>query len=249
MLRSTRLSNLFSDVRQITGGPGAGLKIVPLKGDREISLGTYEAPVQQALIDNVGPGGVVYDIGANVGFFTMLAARWVGPTGRVYAFEPVARNADAIKRSTRLNGFDAVEVFEKAVGATSGMAELNLAQHIGGAMLASVGAPPDQRGSVAVETVALDDFIATLGLRPPSLVKVDVEGAELDVLRGMAATLNAHGPVLIAEIDDATEAGLEQKTRELSALLTGLGYELSGLIPSYPGIGWRVAHFVGRRIA
>ena len=130
-----------------------------MKGDREIALGTYEAPVQRALVDSADVGDVVFDIGANVGFFSMLAARQVGPAGQVYAFEPVAGNASAIERSARLNGFDWVEVFDKAAGATCGMAELNLAHHIGGAMLASVGAPPDQRGSVTVDVVALDEFI------------------------------------------------------------------------------------------
>ncbi len=244
MLRHTGLSNLFSDVREIAAGHGAGLKIIPLKGDREIALGTYEAPVQQALIENVERGGVVYDIGANIGYFTMLAARRVGPAGQVYAFEPVARNAAAIERSARLNGFDAVEVFERAVGAAGGIAELNLARHIGGAMLASVGAPPDRSGSVDVEVVALDEFVDALGLRPPSLVKIDVEGAELDVLRGMTGTLKAQAPVLIVELDDATAAGLETKARELAALLAGLGYGLASLAPSYPAAGWSVAHFL-----
>ena len=145
MLRLGKLSALFSDVRRIAGGEGTGLRIIPLEGDREIALGSYETPVQKALLDNVAAGGVVYDIGANVGFFSLLAARRVGPQGRVYALEPVARNAAAIERSARLNGFGAIEVFAKAAGAASGIAELNLARHIGGAVLASVGAPPDRR--------------------------------------------------------------------------------------------------------
>ena len=246
MLGLGNLSALFSDVRRIAGGEGAGLRIIPLEGDREIALGSYETPVQEALLDNVAAGGVVYDIGANVGFFSLLAARRVGPQGRVYAFEPVARNAAAIERSARLNGFVALEVFTKAAGAASGIAELNLARHIGGAVLASVGAPPDRRGSVSVEVVAIDDLIRERGLRSPSLVKMDVEGAELEVIRGMKATLQAHRPVVICELDDATEAGLEQKIDELSALLAGLGYGLERLASCYPGVGWQVAHFVAR---
>jgi FkbM family methyltransferase len=246
MLRFGNLSTLFSDVRRIAGGKGAGLRIIPLEGDREIALGAYETPVQVALLDNVAAGGVVYDIGANVGFFSLLAARRVGPQGRVYAFEPVARNAAAIERSARLNGFEALEVFAKAAGAASGIAELNLARHIGGAVLASVGVPPDRRGSVSVEVVAIDDLIREGSLRSPSLVKIDVEGAELEVIRGMKATLQAHRPVVICELDDATEAGLERKIDELLALLAGLEYRLERLTPCYPGIDWQVAHFVAR---
>ncbi len=246
MLGYGGLTGLFSNVREIRGGQGAGLKIVPLKGDREITLGTYELPVQQALSENVGPGGVVYDVGANIGYFTMLAARRVGQAGQVYAFEPVARNAAAIERAALLNGFDRVTVFEKAVGASTGPSELLLARHIGGAMLASVGAPPDRSGSVEVEVVALDNFIDERRLRPPSLIKIDVEGAELEVLRGMTDTLRTQAPLLIVELDDATEQGLAAKTRALAALLDGLDYGLAPLAPSYPGAGWSVAHFLAQ---
>jgi FkbM family methyltransferase len=246
MARLSKLSALFSDVRRIAEGEGAGLKIIPMEGDREIALGSYELPVQTALFQNVAEGGVVYDIGANVGFFSLLSSRRVGAEGRVYAFEPLPRNVAAIERSARLNGFTWLEVFAKAAGAASGEAELNLARHIGGAMLASIGSPPDRRGSIPVEVVAVDDLIRERSLRPPSLVKIDVEGAELEVIRGMEATLRAHRPVLICELDDASEAGLEAKIADLSVLLAGLGYGLERLAPGYGDIGWQVAHFVAR---
>lgn len=241
------LARMFSGVREIRAGAGAGLKIIPLRGDREITLGIYEAPVAHALTENLRQGGVFYDIGANIGYFTMLAARQVGPVGRVCAFEPVARNAAAIVRSARLNGFGNIDVFEKAAGARGGVAELNLAHHIGGAMLASIGAPPDRSGSVEVDVVTIDDFADARGLPPPSLVKIDVEGAELEVLRGMTETLRSHAPVLIVELDDATASGLEEKTRALGDLLAGLEYTLAPLAPAYPAAGWSVAHFVARQ--
>lgn len=246
MLGSGKLAALFSDVRRVAGGPGEGLKIVPLEGDREIARGTYEAPVQAAVLANIEPGGVVYDIGANVGFFSLLAARQVGLEGSVYAFEPVPRNAAAIERSARLNGFSNLEVFALAAGAAGGIEDLNLARHIGGAVLAAIGAPPDRNGSVPVEVVAIDEFIPARSLRPPSLVKIDVEGAELAVLRGMSATLRAHQPILICELDDAAEAGLAAKLADLAALLGNAGYALERLDPSYRDIPWQVAHLVAR---
>ena len=66
------------------------------------------------------------------------------------------------------------------------------------------------------------------------------------MLRGLVRTLKAHRPVLIAELDDASEVGLAKKSRELSNLLTGLGYELTELAPSYPAGDWWVGHFVAR---
>lgn len=240
------LTQLFSPVREIRAGEGAGLKIVPRRGDREIELGTYEAPVQQALVENAGAGDVVYDIGANIGYFTLLAARRVGSAGAVYAFEPVPENAAAIRRSAGLNGFATVEVIDKAVGDRSGSAELHLARHIGGAMLASVGAPPDHSGSLRVDLISIDDLARTGRLRPPNLIKIDVEGAEIDVLRGLTETLMVHLPTLIVELDDATAGGLEAKSRNLASLLHGINYRVTPIAPSYLDTGWFVAHFLAR---
>lgn len=243
---ATSLLDLFSDVRTVGGGIGAGLRIVPLEGDREIVRGTYELPVQGALADLVREGAVVHDIGANIGFFTLLAARLSGPAGRVHAFEPVPRNAAAISRSARLSGLGQVVVHQVAVGAAGGQGCLNLARHIGGAMLSSVGAPPDQRGTVTVEVVAIDDLVASGEVPPPDVVKIDVEGAELDVIRGMTRTLHERRPVLICELDDARPEGLKRKAEVLAGVLTGLGYALERLPDSYPDAGWEVAHFVAR---
>ena len=95
----------------------------PLRGARRIAgasnagcwLGSYEAEVQELLALTIGPGGAAYDVGANVGFFTLLASRLAGPTGRVYAFEPVPENLRCLRRHLALNDVRNVEVVEAAV--------------------------------------------------------------------------------------------------------------------------------------
>src|SRR5882757_11121436 len=82
-----------------------------------IVRGTLEPPVQEALRRLLAPGDVFYDIGANVGFFTILGARLVGPQGHVVAFEPVPACARAVGRNIELNGFAHAEIREAAVGA------------------------------------------------------------------------------------------------------------------------------------
>lgn len=246
MLSPADLLDLLSDVRRIASGPASGLKIIPLEGDAEIARGTYELPVQAAVAEIVAPGAVVFDIGANVGFFTLLAARLAGPGGAVHAFEPVERNARAISRSARLNRMETVTVHQVAVGAESGIAELNLARHIGGAMLATVGAPPDIRGTVTVPVVALDAYLRDRGLPLPNVVKIDVEGAELAVIAGMGETLARARPVLVCELDDPSAEGIAARTLALSEALGGHGYRLEALPPSYPDAGWQVVHFLAR---
>lgn len=242
----SKFFDAFSDTRVIAEGKAAGLRLATLNGDPKFARGTYEGPVQEEIISNLGFGDVFYDIGANVGFFSLLAARCVGPQGCVYSFEPVPRNAAAIARSAKLNGLDKIDVIAKAVGASEGDAELLLARHIGGAALSTAGAPPDLRGRIVVDVVTLDGVIAQRDFRPPTLVKIDVEGAEMDVLLGMKGTLAAHRPKVIYEIDDANRDGIEHKAREIAAFMTASDYMLTHLPPSYANDVWQVEHILAR---
>ena len=127
----------------IVVGPGRGLHFDPGPSNADYASGDNELPVQQALVDHLRPGAVFYDVGANVGFLTVLGARLVGPHGAVYAFEPVASNALYVHRNAEANRFAQVQVLEKAVSNRNGRGDLNLAKYSGGAALASVEAPPD----------------------------------------------------------------------------------------------------------
>lgn len=237
----------FSSVHVIKAGEGRGLKIANRRrADRAMRFGTYETAIQRCIADNLRPADVFVDIGANVGFFSLIAARRVGSDGRVYAFEPVAENAASIVRSCRLNGMSNVDVFAEAVGARTYRTKLILAQHIGGAMLASAGTPPDIAGSVQVDVVSLDDVIDGRKLRAPTLVKIDVEGAEMDVLRGMRRTLCSARPTLIYEVDDETRDGLEGKCEEIANFLDDAGYEIWPLPTSYANDNWQVEHMLAR---
>ena len=242
----TRLRDALGQPRIVAAGEAAGLRLVANRADPTFARGTYERPLQSFIAGHLAEGDVFYDIGANIGFFSLIAARRVGTAGRVYAFEPVPENAAAISRSARLNGFDAVDVLNVAVGSTNGRTELMLARHIGGATLASVGPPPDLRGAIEVEIVTIDTLIAQRGLRPPTLVKVDVEGAEIEALTGMAETIRTHRPTVLYEVDDANRAGLQRKAASLAAFWDATDYEVTSLPAAYQGIDWQVVHMVAR---
>jgi len=230
----------------ITGGLNAGKRLAVRRPHPDFLNGTYEAVIQGVIAERLNVGGVFYDVGANIGFFSLLAASRVGPDGAVYAFEPVPANASSIRRSARLNSFSNIAVFEEAVAESSGRANLILTRHIGGAALASGRSPGDLShdvtGEIEVAVTTLDDAIAARGLRPPTFVKIDVEGAELSVLRGMRDTLARHRPAVLYEIDDATLAGVSRKREAIENVLSEAGYRSAPLPDAYPDIEWQVAH-------
>lgn len=196
----------------------------PLRGARWIAgasnagcwLGSYEAEVQRLLVSLVERGSVVYDLGANAGFFTLLAARLVGPAGRVYAFEPLPANLDILRRHLELNRCAHVTVVPAAVSDRDGRARFT-----GAGSTARL----DGDGAVEVATVRIDTLLARGEIAPAGLVKLDVEGAELAALRGMDGLLREARPRLLIEFHGRRMAGVDVDSA-CRALLAERGYDL-----------------------
>jgi len=226
-------------------GPGAGLKLRFPQNSDYIS-GTSELPVQREIARRLQRGGVFYDVGANVGFFSLIAGRLVGDQGHVCAFEPQPRNAAAVAENARLNDMAHVKVFDVAVGSDTCRDELVMTEWDGGATLSKFpsgpAAPIDR---IEVQVVSLDEFIPSRRLPPPTFVKIDVEGAELEVIEGMRRTIARCRPVLLYEIDDGDRAELGRRWAELDARVSSLGYEIVHLENAYPGLNWNVGHSIG----
>jgi FkbM family methyltransferase len=229
----TTLSGAIPRYSRLSQGSGTGLYFDSGPGNSAYRTGANELPVQVALARYLRAGDVFYDIGANVGFFTVIGARLVGPTGAVYAFEPVKQNARFVRRNAQRNGFGNVTVIPKAVSDRTGRASLYLAEYAGGAVLSVAAPPPDLKGTVCVDAVSIDDSCATGKLPAPSVVKIDVEGAELHVLNGMRRTLVNATPVVIFELDDRTKDALAKKQAACEDLLRSLGYSVERIEDSY----------------
>ena len=237
---------LQSRTWKIEDGEGAGLKL-HLPQNLEFIFGTSELPVQRELAGQIEPGDVVYDIGANVGFFSLIAARLAGSTGRVFSFEPVAENATSIRQNVTLNRLESVQLFEVAVGAKSETAELLLTDWDGGSTLSNSAVRPSKPVSRrTIRVVALDDFIRAEGLRLPNFVKIDVEGVEFEVLQGMSDTIAESRPFLLYEIDDGDKASFERRWKELDDHVAALGYTIIHLENSYSNTQWYVGHTFAR---
>lgn len=228
----------------IREGMGSGLRFNAAHGNPAYAQGNNELPVQEALAACLRPGDVFYDIGANVGFFTVIGARLVAAWGQVIAFEPVPENAAVVRRNCALNDFVHVRVCETAVSDEVGTAELQLAHYAGGAALATAAPPPDLKGIITVPVTTVDALIAQQQAPPPAVVKIDVEGAEINVLCGMRETLAQIRPIVIYEIDDGDAQRLAEKAALCERFLRDADYEIHPLEDAYPEIGWLVAHFV-----
>jgi FkbM family methyltransferase len=231
----------------IASGPARRLRFDAGPDTARFEKGDYEYAVQQTLASLARPGDVCYDIGANLGFFSILLGRLVGPTGVVHAFEPVPANAAIIKRNAHLNGLGNIRVMEIALTRRDGDAELLLAQHVGGAVLKDVGPPPDPAGCITVRIASVDTLIERGVIAPPRLAKIDVEGAEMDVLIGMERALRDYSPVVVLELDGSTQSLCESKVSECRTYLESLGYGAEPLPNSYPDGRWFVRHFVAAR--
>jgi FkbM family methyltransferase len=186
-------------------GPGSVRLFVDLS-DHVIGLsivrGRYEEAEIELMRRTLRAGDIVIDIGAHIGLFTMLMGALVGPLGRVYAFEPLDANADLLERSIAENRFGDRVIFRRAaVGATSGAGMLTFPEetlNTGGAYLLREGtAPLTGNLKKSVPIVRLDDVVTE---RPVRMIKMDVEGAEPQVLRGARRLLREDRPVVVSEL-------------------------------------------------
>jgi len=160
---------------------------------REACLtGLYEPPVTRVFQQQLRPAGVAIDVGANWGYFTLVAAAAVGPRGRVIALEPDPRQYHALMRNVAANGFAHVDVRHAAASATSGRVTLSgygeTDTNRGVSTIAGAAAGSGPRFDVDATTI--DEL--TRDVRSVDVIKIDVEGAEDLVLQGMRTGLEEH---------------------------------------------------------
>src|SRR4030042_1091980 len=142
--------------------------------------------------ESVSSGGVVFDLGGNVGYYTLLSSVRAGPQGKVFVFEPLPRNLDFLRRHLALNRIENVTVVEAAVSERSGSVRF---EQDASTSKGRIG----EGGTLEVKSISLDDWI-NKGLFPaPDLLKIDIEGAEFMALQGARRMLAAeHPPIFLS---------------------------------------------------
>jgi FkbM family methyltransferase len=202
-------------VMRVLTGPLRGCRWIAGAATHGCWIGTYERDAQRVFEEHVRGGSVVYDVGANAGFFTLLASKLAGASGAVYAFEPLPRNLEFVRAHVEMNGVRNVHVMPVAVSDRNGTARFAAAANpaMGGL---------SNEGGIEVETTTLDTLRATLPA--PSFIKMDIEGAEVAALTGAASLLRDDAPVILLSAHGG------EKYRQCSELLRGFGYELELLV-------------------
>jgi FkbM family methyltransferase len=227
------IERLETGVLRVPQGHGGGLVLdlgyLPISHAHlgALAFGNLESAVQEAMVRHLGRGGTFYDIGANLGFFSLLGAHLAGLSeGHVYAFEAAPDNADAIRSNAELNAIANITVFQQAVSDHAGRGRLQVVDDQSWSKLAEYGEHPNTEQVIEVELIAIDDLVRADEIRPPTVVKIDVEGAEIAVLDGMRETIQTHKPAIICELHDTH--------REFVPVMREHGYRLINLEGTTP---------------
>jgi FkbM family methyltransferase len=227
---------------KVAAGDLAGYTILlDMQIDKDYWLGTYEPELQAALRELVPPGAIIYDVGANIGYVSLLLAKAAGEKGRIYAFEALPENADRWHRNIELNGMSArMKLFAGAVTQASG--PVSFLVHPSGGMgkvAGSAGRPDGYQSEVTVDGISLDEFVYGQGNTPPQVIKMDIEGGEVLALPGMQRVLAEACPLMLMELHGPESGRVAWET------LTSAGYKIYWMKPGYPiipsleAMGWK----------
>jgi FkbM family methyltransferase len=196
----------------IVQGPARGKRWVSSCAAHGYWLGYWELETQRSFAAQLRRGDVVYDIGAHVGLYMLGSSGKVGPEGHIFAFEPLPRNAQYLRRHIELNGLSNCSVIEAAVCNSAGWRQLDASTCHSEARL-------KETGSTTVPAVSIDEFLAGgPDRRPPNVMKIDARGAEMEILCGGRRTVTDFAPriFLFSYPDD--------ENRQCREFLGSLGY-------------------------
>ncbi len=234
---------------QVAAGGLEGVTLeLDLQTEKDYWLGIYEPNLQRVIKDWVKPGWVVYDVGANIGYISLLLAQAVQDSGTIYAFEALPDNFTRLQKNIRLNALedrikavhaaviDASKPVTFMVGPSSGM----------GKVVGSAGRQEVVYAqSLTVPGISLDEYVYEAGHPAPQAVKMDIEGGEVLALPGMRRILQEAHPLMLLELHGP------ESSHVAAQILGDTGYRLYNMAPGYPevsageGLDWK-AYLIAR---
>lgn len=180
---------------------------------------TYQAATYEFCRTYASCGSTVIDIGAHIGLFSVLLGRCVQPDGHVMSFEPTPDSYTALTTAVRLNNLDAtVKCTPRAIAATDGMLDLFISD---GPVSNANSLVPSAGKCLTVEALTLDQLKPR---RPLSVIKIDVEGAEVGLLEGGTNLIAEHRPAIALDVHPAAVAHDGRRLKDLCQILSHLGY-------------------------
>ena len=187
--------------------------------------GTFEISETRLVQALVRPGMTVLDVGANIGYYTIIAARLVGESGRVFSFEPSTTTRALLEANVKRNAFQNVVIRPEALAERTGEVGFYPSTQASNQGISSIIPTDDRPAEITVPCSRLDDFVGNMGDRRIDLIKMDIEGAELQAIRGGRQVLGrSDGPPIIFEAHDL--APVAGALRELGYQIRRLHYTL-----------------------
>ena len=190
--------------------------------------GDHEPWIQELLKSELRPGDCYYDVGAHTGFFSLIASRIVGPSGKIVTFEPDPENAAVLESHLARNRLTNVTVVEAAVWSSAGQLTFQRAAEASNRTQGQVAVTAAGSSCISVRAVCLDDLVFGEQYPVPRLMKMDVEGAEWEALHGAQRVLAEAQPKLLCEVHDGAQMG------PIREFLKTLGYTAEEWKPVHP---------------
>ena len=186
-------------------------------------MGDYEPYLKHNFKKLIKPGDVVFDIGANIGFHTLYFAELVGNAGKVYAIEPIDINFKALTANLALNPFTNIIPVNKAFGnkTESINIHINVEQTNPGAFSITAEGPKN----TIINCIKGDEYVKEFGIEKVDVLKIDVEGFEFEVLKGLSTTINKHKPIIFFEYDRNYQLRSHVDPKSLFDFLADQGYQ------------------------
>jgi FkbM family methyltransferase len=227
---------------KVAAGAMAGMKLLlNMQTEKDYWLGTYEPDLQNAAQKFVQSGMVIYDVGANIGYISLMMARLSGSRGQIFSFEALPTNVQRLQNNIALNNMESIiRVIPKAViGSSRPVKFLAHSSSSMGKARGSAGREEQYEGEIKVAGLSLDDFIYSEGNPAPALIKMDIEGGEILAVKGMKHLLKDKHPVLFIELHG------EKSAQAVWLALSHAGYEILKMKEGYERIhsldqlGWK----------
>ncbi|MHA1768090.1 MAG: FkbM family methyltransferase [Promethearchaeota archaeon] len=193
------------------------------------ALGVFETRKTETLCSFLKPGMTFVDIGANKGYFSLIAAKIVGEQGLVFTFEPEPQNCEWIQKNIELNNYKNITLFPYALGAKNGKTRLFIGKKSGWhSLLPDLDTGTGE--SIEIEQKTLDSVLKEMKHERVDMIKIDVEGSELEVLKGAQKILESNKNIFLL-IDVHTTLGVSPE--EVEKILKAYNFTIHELEPPY----------------
>jgi FkbM family methyltransferase len=190
----------------------------------ECLTGNYEPETETVFIKHINKNNIVYDIGANVGYFTLLASNLIGKNGKVYSFEPLKKNIAILSKHIKLNSALNVTIYDFAISDINKQITFTDSENTSANTYIHSSSMFKLSPTTQVQARSLDDLIYNNKLLPPDFIKIDIEGAEFDALKGAEKLIKKYQPIIYISTHENHLKGVEESCKNF---LSNLNYDVT----------------------